>query len=492
MKAKTLVLFAVCCLLTAVSSGQWWTGPYQLSSDTLQDVNPATCKEWLFSDRTCLVWQTNRDGDWDIISRFHYYYNGEDWQPELDVTRSPFEDICPAVACCNTWDADTGFWCVWERRGAEPPGKIMASRGDGSTWSAPVQLAACSSLPLDTAFPGVMVVNDTAWVTWVSPDTEYYFIMGTRIAGDTWTDPEFVAGTGTRPNSVRVGRGGTDGDHHPLVVWELGGDIWYTEYLDGAWTAPAEVAPSPSLDLCPDVISIGGWAGFDGPWVTWQSDRDGDWAVYGTKGDTFQECRRWCDASSGHNCRPAGTGANFPVDYDARFVVWVSDRNGNPDIYSRWLDNADYYVDLDPAQDSNPVLTTLDLTKLWCLWQSDRSGNQDIWGSYLYWTGIEEMTNVECRMANGQTIVRGVLSLGAGHDRNSLANSGSCPKPVLLDAAGRRVMELEPGDNDVSHLAPGVYFAVTPHPSLLPEGERGPASGVEHPASGVRRAVILR
>ncbi len=30
--------------------------------------------------------------------------------------------------------------------------------------------------------------------------------------------------------------------------------------------------------------------------------------------------------------------------------------------------------------------------------------------------------------------------------------------PVLLDAAGRRVMSLVPGPNDVRHLAPGVYF----------------------------------
>jgi hypothetical protein len=29
---------------------------------------------------------------------------------------------------------------------------------------------------------------------------------------------------------------------------------------------------------------------------------------------------------------------------------------------------------------------------------------------------------------------------------------------LLLDAAGRRVLALQPGANDVSQLAPGVYF----------------------------------
>ncbi|MFO7675597.1 MAG: T9SS type A sorting domain-containing protein [bacterium] len=31
-------------------------------------------------------------------------------------------------------------------------------------------------------------------------------------------------------------------------------------------------------------------------------------------------------------------------------------------------------------------------------------------------------------------------------------------RAALLDASGRKVMELQPGDNDVRHLAPGVYF----------------------------------
>ena len=44
-----------------------------------------------------------------------------------------------------------------------------------------------------------------------------------------------------------------------------------------------------------------------------------------------------------------------------------------------------------------------------------------------------------------------------------MAHRPSCggTVPVLLDIAGRRVMGLKPGDNDVSHLAPGVYYIRT-------------------------------
>jgi hypothetical protein len=36
--------------------------------------------------------------------------------------------------------------------------------------------------------------------------------------------------------------------------------------------------------------------------------------------------------------------------------------------------------------------------------------------------------------------------------------SDRVPRPVLLDATGRKVLDLRTGDNDVSRLAPGVYF----------------------------------
>ena len=78
----------------------------------------------------------------------------------------------------------------------------------------------------------------------------------------------------------------------------------------------------------------------------------------------------------------------------------------------------------------------------------------------LLFAGIQETPSAELRPTNGVTILRGVLFLprdGAGHDPNA-RHLGSCPKPVMLDASGRRVMPLRPGANDVGSLSPGVYF----------------------------------
>ena len=83
------------------------------------------------------------------------------------------------------------------------------------------------------------------------------------------------------------------------------------------------------------------------------------------------------------------------------------------------------------------------------------AGNPEVYAVYrvLAHPGIEESPNDKVGMTkSGPTIVRGVLVLPAS-PRPRVSES-----PCLLDACGRKAMELQPGANDVSHLSPGVYF----------------------------------
>jgi Glycosyl hydrolase family 26 len=78
----------------------------------------------------------------------------------------------------------------------------------------------------------------------------------------------------------------------------------------------------------------------------------------------------------------------------------------------------------------------------------------------------------------GPTVVRGTLSLP--HDTTELpGNSDRVPRLALLDATGRRVAELHSGLNDVSHLAPGVYFAHA-------------TSGVLRSAPNITKVIVAR
>jgi len=102
------------------------------------------------------------------------------------------------------------------------------------------------------------------------------------------------------------------------------------------------------------------------------------------------------------------------------------------------------------------------------------AGNLEVYPVYRvgFAAGIEETPSAELRTTKVATIIRGMLSLprdmtGAGHDPNA-RHWGSCPKPYtrpdLLDMAGREVMALHAGANDVSGFAPGVYFV---HSSIV-------------------------
>ncbi|MFO7676514.1 MAG: hypothetical protein R6X12_09390 [bacterium] len=96
-----------------------------------------------------------------------------------------------------------------------------------------------------------------------------------------------------------------------------------------------------------------------------------------------------------------------------------------------------------------------------CCWLAPSGGLSSVhWATRQTMPGVEDAAgDGRGRTGYGPTIVRGALRLDAnlGHDPGSENRSGSCPA-FLLDATGRRVMELQPGENDVRHLSPGVYF----------------------------------
>jgi hypothetical protein len=87
--------------------------------------------------------------------------------------------------------------------------------------------------------------------------------------------------------------------------------------------------------------------------------------------------------------------------------------------------------------------------------------------------GIEEMPIREARTTNVATLVRGVLFLAGTASRTPHAAS-------LMDIGGRQVMVLRSGANDVSGLAPGVYFV------------KSVPSAVSREPSAVRKVILTK
>ncbi|UCG42092.1 MAG: exo-alpha-sialidase, partial [candidate division WOR-3 bacterium] len=143
-------------------------------------------------------------------------------------------------------------------------------------------------------------------------------------------------------------------------------------------------------------------------------------------------------------------------------VLWYDTRDGNPEIYYK----------------RNPTGNGVVEDKAQGVWIKAEPGMPTILGDVLVWSATTP----------------------------SLRNVGDIAlqsRARLLDAAGRAVMELQQGPNDIRHVAPGIYFVVAPSPlpsgaapgfAKPPEGERMKERGVRSAVSGgwsaVRKVIV--
>jgi hypothetical protein len=126
-----------------------------------------------------------------------------------------------------------------------------------------------------------------------------------------------------------------------------------------------------------------------------------------------------------------------------------------------------------PGPDSVTVRYMQDLVAGFCVRGEGPATRNPIVVHTASFAGLEEERPRARARLPSVTFVRGVLTLHSG--------SGTDAAGFLLDVAGRKVAALNQGDNDVSHLGPGVYF-VRQEGSRVP-GSKGPS---------VRKIVIQR
>ena len=97
-----------------------------------------------------------------------------------------------------------------------------------------------------------------------------------------------------------------------------------------------------------------------------------------------------------------------------------------------------------------------DLVYRWCLfcWNLLGETAMPVWVPAA--SGVEDSPRpLASSRKLGPTVVRGVLNPGVGSRQHSAYRA------ELLDASGRKVMELQPGENNVSRLPAGVYYVTT-------------------------------
>lgn len=264
------------------------------------------------------------------------------------------------------------------------------------------------------------------------------------------------AGEDDEPHGIAVDRFGnvyvtggsldsTSGLDYATIKYSPAGDTLWVRRLNGPGNGPDE-ASALALDAAGNVYVTGSSQGAasDMDYATVKYDTDGNllWAArYDGPASGFDEARSIVTDEAGcvyvtGNSTGSGTRADYAtVKYDASGgEVWVNRYDGPA---SR-LDEA--------------VAIVLDPTGGVCVTGgSAGSGTRTDYATVRYQlVGIEEMPSGDLRTVNAPTIVRGVLRVSS--DECRLATGG------LLDMTGREVLDLRPGANDVSRLAPGVYF----------------------------------
>jgi hypothetical protein len=220
------------------------------------------------------------------------------------------------------------------------------------------------------------------------------------------------------------------------------------------------VSAAPNVQDQPAAAADG-----DGFLVVWSDWRNADRDIYGARvtgtGTVLDTAGiEICSAPGAQNCPT--------VEYDGTnfLVVWQDERSGGRDIYGARLTTDGSILDtfsvvIQQGDQYDPVLARGSGSKMLLAYSSwtdtveDRSYNSPrIWATLSPVDAMEEGQPAAVRAARpAATIVRNLLFLPAA--------SNSRTAGWLLNAAGRKAMELRPGANDVRGLTPGIYFVTS-------------------------------
>jgi hypothetical protein len=344
------------------------------------------------------------------------------------------------------------YWDIYGAR-VTPAGVVLDSTG-----------IAISTAADDQVYPALAFDGGNLLVVWFDGRCGNYDadIYGARVT---------PAGVVLDPNGIAIS---TEADYQVYPALAFDGDNFLVAWQDqrgggghdniyGARVTPEGVV------LDPDGISVSTAVGeqrnpvpiFDSEnfLVVWETNL-GPIGIYGARvtpaGVVLDSTGITISTATDQELYPA-----LAFDGENSLVVWQDSRGGSDvDLYRARVrpDGTVFDKGLVVSQEGNqsfPALARGSGDQMFLVYQGwvgtvgDKSYNtQRIWGKLGPFPGIGEAPRLSLNSPHlNATIVRGVLLL-----KESTSTSW------LLDVAGRKVLDLAPGANDVRGLAPGVYF----------------------------------
>jgi len=388
MKRCALIL----TLLALVSASfAVWPPAQRITPGTNDNLRPAlSYLDGVVTDSVCLVWQRSRTNGWDI----YYSTNptGTVWTAPQVLANPADSNLTPAVG---------GFHSRWVCAWVNVHGGIQDiafSRYQAGAWTAPL---AISTDGFDDAEPAVWIAqtHDSIWVAWSSYRSGRWSIISRVYNGSSWS-PEIPvvtsAGNHRAPRFFQHFRSKLLG-----LAWQGDAsgdwDVYLSQFQSGIWTTPAALTSGAQADIAPAPTNPYALMGFSqNTDLLWASDSMGNFEIFGSMVDS-PAVRERITANDSSDIEPAAVNFTMPVAGKAVnhpiLSAWTSRRDGNPNIYAKWLGLTDV-VDTSRATDSHAAVTAFGRNPYsyeWVVWQSNRDGNWNLFGTYRYFSvGVEQ------------------------------------------------------------------------------------------------------
>jgi hypothetical protein len=451
------------------------------------------------------------------------------WEPDQRLTDDPANSFLCGQSCIAT-RGDTVHVIFVDDRTGEFNVYYTRSLDAGVTWDSAVRVSPGDSNRIFGAT--IAASGSRIHVAWEGRGNGSLWYRRSDDGGTTWQSETVLVqsprGCGTPVLAADGGRVGfawgdsRDGSYN--------GELYYKQSLDAgaSWGPDTRLTTDQDSVLDKEAcLSVsGGYRYIVWTRTHWRTDVTQVWFMRSTDDGATWQPRTRITADTTRQEQPMLAAAWSNVH-----VTWFDGRDAAPGIYyrgsadngaswgtERWLTDGTYGADypaiaavvgnvhiayrawpsgqfvLDYAASTDngqtwsaeTVLTSLagmgtanlaaTGSRAHVLLYDNRDGNFEMYHKRnLTAGGVEgRHTHSAQRITASATVVRSTLHL-------AWDLGGPSPKPViLLDAGGRRVMTLRAGSNDVSRLAPGVYFVVS-------KESRGRGTG-----SGAQKVVVTR
>ena len=299
----------------------------QITTNNADQHNPALAVG--AKDKLYIVWQDNRNGDWDIYGSTST--NGRTWSAQRQITDSNDNQINPAIAIDS--QSTNRAYVVWQDDRSGNEDIYVALSANAFLTNAVTRITSNTS---DQTTPAIAIdSSNTAYVVWTdarnATTTDIY-----GASSGAWTNVPVVNKAANQSNPA-IAVESTGSVLHFAWVDQTAGDsdIYYAS-SDGLPAGPLTGTNliddnSEADQLSPAIAAAGSSDDSLRVFVSWQDGRNSDTDLYMVQANAANRTNVLVgDGSSNSAQSEPAIGLD---QYDHPYLVWTDGRGANDEIY---------------------------------------------------------------------------------------------------------------------------------------------------------------